>query len=110
MPPTGQRAWAAVRESRGDDGKMDGMTRPGDDDEQGRRVAVGVPVSTRRTWGPGLVVDPGLRTSGVIVADHGDVIGGGHAYGREWALPRRWAIALDDGSLVFRNDDELALD
>ncbi len=90
---------------------MDGMTRPGDDDEQGRRVAVGVRVSTRRTWGPGLVVDPGLLTSGVIVVDHGDVIGGGgHAYGRDWALPRRWAIALDDGSLVFRNDDELALD
>jgi len=47
----------------------------------------------------------------VIVVDHGDVVvGGGHAYGRDWALPRRWAIALDDGSLVFRNDDELALD
>ncbi len=87
---------------------MDGVTRPGDDAEQGRRVAVGVRVSTRRTWGSGLVDDPGLR--GVIIEDHSDVVAGAGAFGRDWALPRRWAIALDDGPLVFRNDDELEVD
>jgi len=78
--------------------------------EQGRRVAVGVRVSTRRTWGSRLVSDPGLRASGVIIEDHNDVVAGAGAFGRDWALPRRWPIALDDGSLVFRNDDELEVD
>jgi len=89
---------------------MDGVTRPGGDAEQARRVAVGVRVSTRRTWGSGLVGDPGLPTSGVIIEDHSDVVAGDGAFGRDWALPRRWAIALDDGSLVCRNDDELEVD
>jgi len=44
--------------------------------EQGRRVAVGVRVSTRRTWGSRLVGDPGLRASGVIIEDHSDVVAG----------------------------------
>jgi hypothetical protein len=74
---------------------MDGVTKPGGDAEQGRRVAVG---------------DPGLRASGVIIEDHSDVVAGAGAFGRDWALPRRWAIALDDGPLVFRNDDELEVD
>ena len=89
---------------------MDGVTRPGGDAEQGRRVAVGVRVSIRRTWGSGPVGDPGLRASGVIIEDHSDVVADAGAFGRDWALPRRWAIALDDGSLVFRNDDELEVD
>jgi len=56
------------------------------------------------------VGDPGLRASGVIIEDHSDVVAGAGAFGRDWALPRRWAIALDDGPLVFRNDDELKVD
>jgi len=43
----------------------------------------------------------------VVIEDHSDVVADTGAVGRDWALPRRWAIALDDGSLVFRNDDEL---
>jgi len=44
----------------------------------------------------------------MIIEDHGDVVAdSARSYGRDWALPRRWAIALDDGSLVFRDDDEL---
>jgi len=90
--------------------KMDVVTRPGGDDEQARRVAVGVRVSTRRTWRSEMARDPGMRTAGVIIEDHSDVVAGAGAFGRDWALPRRWAIALDDGSLVFRNDDELEVD
>ncbi len=86
---------------------MKNMRRAGSEDGHGGRVAVGARVSVRRSRGSGQVKDPGLRCSGVVVADHGDVVTEGGAYGRDWALPRRWAIALDDGSLVFRNDDEL---
>jgi hypothetical protein len=89
---------------------MDGVMRPGSDAERARRVAVGVRVTTRRTWRSQLVGEPGLRTSGVIIEDHSDVVGGNGSVGRDWALPRRWAIALDDGSLVFRNDDEFEVD
>lgn len=76
-----------------------------------RQVSVGLRVGTRQTWISRLVGDPGLRKWGVIIADHGDVVAScGPSYGRDWALPRRWAIALDDGSLVFRNDDELEVE
>jgi len=69
---------------------MDGVMRPSSAAERERRVAVGVRVSTRRTWASGLVGDPGPRTSGVVVDDHSDVFASsGHAYGRDWALPRR---------------------
>lgn len=86
---------------------MKNMRRVGSEAEHGGRVAVGARVSVRRSRGSGQVGDSGLRSSGVVVADHGDVVTEGGVYGRDWALPRRWAIALDDGSLVFRNDDEL---
>ncbi|MFD6059607.1 hypothetical protein [Rhodococcus wratislaviensis] len=29
------------------------------------------------------------------------------SYGRDWALSRRWAIALDDGNLIFRDNEDL---
>jgi len=89
---------------------MGGVTKAGGGSERGRRIAVGVRVRTRRTWGSGLVGDPGLRAAGVVIEDHGDVVADAGAVGRDWALPRRWAIALDDGSLVFRNDHELEVD
>ena len=64
-------------------------------------------MSIRKAWGSGLVADAGLRKSGMIIGDHGDVVAGSvRSYGRDWALPRRWAIALDDGSLVIRDDDQ----
>ena len=28
-------------------------------------------------------------------------------YGRDWAVMRRWGVALDTGTLVFRNDEDL---
>ncbi|EID79079.1 hypothetical protein [Rhodococcus opacus] len=29
------------------------------------------------------------------------------AYARDWAFSRRWAIALDDGNLIFRDSEDL---
>ncbi|MGW5152560.1 hypothetical protein [Rhodococcus koreensis] len=29
------------------------------------------------------------------------------AYGRDWAFSRRWAIAPDDGNLIFRDNEDL---
>lgn len=86
---------------------MGGVTKPGGDAERGRRVGVGVRVSTRRTWGSGPVGDPGLRVAGVIIEDHSDIVADAGGVGRDWALPGRWAIALDDGFLVVRNTTNL---
>lgn len=48
-----------------------------------------------------------VHETGVIVDDFGEVLGPHDHYGRDWALTKRWAIALDTGSLVFRDDSEL---
>ncbi|WP_241997542.1 hypothetical protein [Rhodococcus sp. SMB37] len=55
-----------------------------------------------------LPADQWPLASGVIIEDFA---GSGRldpkAYGRDWALPRRWAIALDDGNLIFRDSENL---
>ena len=66
---------------------MGGVTKPGGDAERGRRVGVGVRVSTRRTGGSGPVGDPGLRVAGVIIEDHSDILTDAGGVGRDWALP-----------------------
>lgn len=49
------------------------------------------------------------QESGVIVDDFGENIAvDDAAYGRDWALAKRWAIKLDDGRLVFRRSDEVS--
>lgn len=48
--------------------------------------------------------------TGVIVDDFGEPLVSFDHYGRDWAHTKRWAIALDSGALVFRNDSELELD
>jgi hypothetical protein len=50
-----------------------------------------------------------VREAGVIVDDYGEVLAP-HEHGRDWALTKRWAIALDNGALVFRDDNELERD
>ncbi|WP_156665318.1 hypothetical protein [Rhodococcus phenolicus] len=48
---------------------------------------------------------------GEIVADYGraaDLVA--DDLGRDWAPVRRWAVALDDGRLVFADDADLDLD
>ncbi len=65
---------------------MKNMRRVGSAAGHGGRVAVGAQVSVRRSRGSGQVGDSGLRCSGVVVADHGDVVTEGGVYGRDWAL------------------------
>ncbi|MGN7134815.1 hypothetical protein ACTHQY_16240 [Rhodococcoides corynebacterioides] len=43
---------------------------------------------------------------GTVVDDYAGTLTGDTG-GRTWAVPHRWAVALDDGRLVFRDDDDL---
>ncbi|RRQ26172.1 hypothetical protein DK926_19430 [Rhodococcus sp. Eu-32] len=45
--------------------------------------------------------------AGKIVEDFGDQSTVHDGLGRDWATPRRWAVALHSGTLVFADDDEL---
>ncbi|UOT08118.1 MULTISPECIES: hypothetical protein [Rhodococcus] len=43
--------------------------------------------------------------------DHREMIdSASRSYGRDWAHPRRWAVLLDEGQLVFRDGDELEVE
>ncbi len=67
-------------------------------------LSVGARVSTRHSRVFGLPEHLWPRHSGVIVEDYSDLLA--HttpSYGRSWALTRRYAIALDDGSFIFRD-------
>ncbi|MGV9864716.1 hypothetical protein [Rhodococcus koreensis] len=67
----------------------------------GPELTVGVRVLVRRASGADL--------TGEVVEDYAAVIdpgGGGH----EWAPVHRWAVALDDGRLVFADTDDLTID
>lgn len=43
---------------------------------------------------------------GTVVDDYAGTLTGDTG-GRTWAVPHRWAVALDDGRLVFRDDADL---
>ncbi|WP_424805489.1 hypothetical protein [Rhodococcus sp. 27YEA15] len=47
------------------------------------------------------------KARGVIVEDFADSTVPAHTIEREWALPRRWGVALDDGRLVFVDGDHI---
>jgi hypothetical protein len=49
------------------------------------------------------------ETSGVLVEDFGSAAGQPVHIGEEMIVPpaRRWAVLLDDGTLVFLDDDQL---
>lgn len=73
--------------------------------------SVGARVTTHYSPDPALAADQRPQKSGVIVEDHGEVIDSAtRPYGRDWALPRRWAVLLDEGQLVFRDGDELEVE
>ncbi|KAA0022261.1 hypothetical protein [Antrihabitans cavernicola] len=73
--------------------------------------SVGARVRTRHSRDTDLAPEQWPVVSGVIVDDFGDGADPADSeYGRDWAHKRRWAIALDSGSLIFRNDAELAPD
>ncbi|MFC9355413.1 hypothetical protein ACFTZB_02355 [Rhodococcus sp. NPDC057014] len=67
----------------------------------GQALTVGVRVLVRRSAGADL--------TGEVVEDYAAVTdpgGGGHA----WAPVHRWAVALDDGRLVFVDTEDLTID
>ncbi|MGY4783911.1 hypothetical protein ACVH9Z_28880 [Rhodococcus opacus] len=67
----------------------------------GPELTVGVRVLVRRSAGADL--------TGEVVEDYAAVTdpgGGGH----EWAPVHRWAVALDDGRLVFAGTEDLTID
>ncbi len=70
----------------------------------GSRVRITVP-DTRETEAP----DTGAST-GVVIEDYADMALDPAPVGRDWAPVHRWAIALDDGRLVFAHDNELSAD
>ncbi|KJF19364.1 hypothetical protein [Rhodococcus sp. AD45] len=64
----------------------------------GSRVKVTVP-------GPG---SGGVAYTGVVIEDYADMVIDSESVGRDWAPVHRWAIALDDGRLIFADDEDLA--
>ena len=48
-----------------------------------------------------------VACTGVVIEDYEDMVIDRGSVGRDWAPVQRWAIALDDGRLIFANDDDL---
>ena len=48
-----------------------------------------------------------VACTGVVIEDYEDMVIDRGSVGRDWAPVHRWAIALDDGRLIFANDDDL---
>ncbi|MDF3312479.1 hypothetical protein P3H15_46900 [Rhodococcus sp. T2V] len=47
------------------------------------------------------------RLPGTVVEDYGDEVAANDHLGRDWAPVRRWAVALDEGRLVFSDGHDL---
>ncbi|MGW4335379.1 hypothetical protein ACWEK5_21535 [Rhodococcus koreensis] len=67
----------------------------------GDELAVGSRVLVRRNAGADVI--------GEVVADYAALTESGGS-GHEWAPAHRWAIALDDGRLIFADTDEVTVD
>ncbi|MDN3460920.1 MULTISPECIES: hypothetical protein [unclassified Rhodococcus (in: high G+C Gram-positive bacteria)] len=52
--------------------------------------------------------DGAVTCTGVVIEDYADMVIDSGSVGRDWAPVHRWAIALDDGRLIFANDEDLA--
>ncbi|MCQ4120746.1 hypothetical protein [Rhodococcus tibetensis] len=65
-------------------------------------VVVGARVRVRR--------DADTTAQGVVIEDFAELTVSGESLGRDWAPVHRWAVALDDGRLVFVDDSELDVD
>ncbi|WP_261949393.1 hypothetical protein [Rhodococcus sp. T9N] len=68
-----------------------------------------ITVGTRVTVTPPAAPDhPAQRVeTGTVVDDYADSLLAQGELGRTWAPTRRWAIALDDGRLVFAADNDI---
>ena len=64
----------------------------------GSRVRITVPISD---------ADGTVTCTGVVIEDYADMVIDSGSVGRDWAPVHRWAIALDDGRLIFANDEDL---
>lgn len=62
----------------------------------GSRVRIAVPGA-----------DVSVTCTGVVIEDYADMVIDRGSVGRDWAPVQRWAIALDDGRLIFANDEDL---
>lgn len=51
--------------------------------------------------------DGSVTCTGVVIEDYQDMVINRGSVGRDWAPVQRWAIALDDGRLIFASDDDL---
>lgn len=51
--------------------------------------------------------DDVTTSTGVVIEDYQDLVIDRNSTGRDWAHVHRWAIALDDGRLIFANDEDL---
>ncbi|MBT2274232.1 hypothetical protein [Rhodococcus qingshengii] len=61
-----------------------------------------------RVTAPGFDAVGTAVCTGVIIEDYADMVIDPGSVGRDWAPVQRWAIALDDGRLIFANDEDLA--
>lgn len=54
-----------------------------------------------------VLLPDGRVTSGTLIEDFADYTLTGDAVGRNWAMPHRWAVATDAGTLVFVDDADI---
>lgn len=45
--------------------------------------------------------------AGTLVEDFADFLLTAESVGRNWGKPRRWAVALSDGTLMFADDTDI---
>ncbi|WP_209449043.1 hypothetical protein [Rhodococcus qingshengii] len=77
------------------------------DAQRTKPIAVGSRVTVIRTSGSRAVdTEPQV---GIVVEDYVDTVIDNADLGRDWAPVLRWAIALDDGRLVFAAEGGLKL-
>ena len=80
--------------------------------EQNSKTSAGTGVGSRvkvTAPGPGSGSGSGgVACTGVVIEDYADMVIDSESVGRDWAPVHRWAIALDDGRLVFADDEDLA--
>ncbi|MEH0353433.1 MULTISPECIES: hypothetical protein [Rhodococcus] len=80
---------------------------PDSDAHSTNPIAIGSRVTVIRTSGPqSSDTEPQV---GVVVEDFADTVIDDTDLGRDWAPVLRWAIALDDGRLVFAAEGDLEL-
>lgn len=53
--------------------------------------------------------DRSMTYAGVVIEYYADMVIDSGSVGRDWAPVHRWAIALDDGRLIFANDEDLTV-